>query len=298
MTFENPLVLRSDRADGLTTLALNRPGQFNSLSKDVLTAIKDELDAIAANEAVRVVVIAGAGKAFCAGHDLKEMRANHDKGYMQALFRQCGELMLTLTRMPQPVIARVHGIATAAGCQLVSMCDLAVAADVAKFAVSGINVGLFCSTPAVGLARNLGRKAALEMLLTGGSVTKNYSRSVPGKGFIVDTTVTIGYDTPWRQVEAMLIEAANRTPGILETPAPRVFQTALSDFYPEYRLVAQAVPSEPRPRAEVMTMLHANIQDVFNEYNVQIMSPHYLGDPAQAKVVKAEDWHLAPAEKD
>ena len=167
MTLEDPLVLRSDRADGLTTLTLNRPGQFNSLSKEMLTAIKGELDAIAADEAVRVVVIAGAGKAFCAGHDLKEMRANHDKGFMQALFRQCGELMLTLTRMPQPVIARVHGIATAAGCQLVSMCDLAVAADVARFAVSGINVGLFCSTPAVGLARNLGRKAALEMLLTG-----------------------------------------------------------------------------------------------------------------------------------
>jgi enoyl-CoA hydratase/carnithine racemase len=167
MTLEDPLVLRSDRADGLTTLTLNRPGQFNSLSKDMLTAIKAELDAIAGDEAVRVVVIAGAGKAFCAGHDLKEMRANHDKGFMQALFRQCGDLMLTLTRMPQPVIARVHGIATAAGCQLVSMCDLAVAADVAKFAVSGINVGLFCSTPAVGLARNLGRKAALEMLLTG-----------------------------------------------------------------------------------------------------------------------------------
>ena len=167
MTVEEPLVLRHDRADGLTTLTLNRPGQFNSLSKDMLTAVKAELDAIAADEAIRVVVIAGAGKAFCAGHDLKEMRANHDKGFMQALFRQCGELMLTLTQMPQPVIARVHGIATAAGCQLVSMCDLAVAADVAKFAVSGINVGLFCSTPAVGLARNLGRKAALEMLLTG-----------------------------------------------------------------------------------------------------------------------------------
>ena len=167
MTLEDPLVLRSDRADGLTTLTLNRPGQFNSLSKEMLTAIKTELDAIAADESVRVVVIAGAGKAFCAGHDLKEMRANHDKGFMQALFRQCGELMLTLTRMPQPVIARVHGIATAAGCQLVSMCDLAVAADVARFAVSGINVGLFCSTPAVGLARNLGRKSALEMLLTG-----------------------------------------------------------------------------------------------------------------------------------
>ncbi|MGV0952211.1 MAG: enoyl-CoA hydratase, partial [Azonexus sp.] len=167
MILEEPLVLRTDRADGLTTLTLNRPSQFNSLSKDMLTAIKRELDDIAASEAVRVVVIGGAGKAFCAGHDLKEMRANHDKGFMQALFKQCGELMLNITRMPQPVIARVHGIATAAGCQLVSMCDLAVAADVARFAVSGINVGLFCSTPAVGLARNLGRKAALEMLLTG-----------------------------------------------------------------------------------------------------------------------------------
>lgn len=166
-TTTEPLVLRDDRADGLTTLTLNRPGQFNSLSQDMLAALQQELDAIAASETVRVVVIAGAGKAFCAGHDLKEMRANHSKEFMQALFRQCGQLMLSLTRMPQPVIARVHGIATAAGCQLVSMCDLAVAADVARFAVSGINVGLFCSTPAVGLARNLGRKAALEMLLTG-----------------------------------------------------------------------------------------------------------------------------------
>ena len=164
---QEPILLRSDRPDGLTTLTLNRPSQFNSLSKDLLTALQDALDAISSDESVRVVVIAGAGKAFCAGHDLKEMRANHDKAYMQALFAQCAKLMLTITRMPQPVIARVHGIATAAGCQLVSMCDLAVAADVARFAVSGINVGLFCSTPAVGLARNLGRKAALEMLLTG-----------------------------------------------------------------------------------------------------------------------------------
>jgi enoyl-CoA hydratase/carnithine racemase len=163
----DPILLRDDRADGLTTLTLNRPSQFNSLSKDMLTALQAELTAIAASESVRVVVLAGAGKAFCAGHDLKEMRANHSKEFMQALFRQCADLMLTITRMPQPVIARVHGIATAAGCQLVSMCDLAVAADVAKFAVSGINVGLFCSTPAVGLTRNLGRKAALEMLLTG-----------------------------------------------------------------------------------------------------------------------------------
>lgn len=167
MNENEPLVLRNDRADGLTTLTLNRPNAFNSLSRDLLGALQAELDAIAASESVRIVVIAGAGKAFCSGHDLKEMRANPGKAAMQALFKQCGELMLTITRMPQPVIARVHGIATAAGCQLVSMCDLAVAADVAKFAVSGINVGLFCSTPAVGLARNLGRKAALEMLLTG-----------------------------------------------------------------------------------------------------------------------------------
>lgn len=167
MTASEPLVLRHDRADGLTTLTLNRPGQFNSLSKEMLTALQAELDSIAANDAVRVVVLAGAGKAFCAGHDLKEMRTNHSKEFMQALFKQCGDLMLSITRMPQPVIARIHGIATAAGCQLVSMCDLAVAADVARFAVSGINVGLFCSTPAVGLARNLGRKNALEMLLTG-----------------------------------------------------------------------------------------------------------------------------------
>jgi enoyl-CoA hydratase/carnithine racemase len=177
MTLDDPLVLRTDRADGLTTLTLNRPGQFNSLSKDMLTALQAELDAIAASESVRVVVVAGAGKAFCAGHDLKEMRANHSEDFMQALFRQCGQLMLTITRMPQPVIARVHGIATAAGCQLVSMCDLAVAADVAKFAVSGINVGLFCSTPAVGLARNLGRKAALEMLLTGDFIDAMEARS-------------------------------------------------------------------------------------------------------------------------
>lgn len=167
MATTEALVLREDRTDGLTTLTLNRPNAFNSLSKDLLSALQSELDSIAADESIRVVVIAGAGKAFCSGHDLKEMRANHSKEYMQALFRQCGDLMLSVTRMPQPVIARVHGIATAAGCQLVSMCDLAVASDVAKFAVSGINVGLFCSTPAVGLARNLGRKAALEMLLTG-----------------------------------------------------------------------------------------------------------------------------------
>jgi small-conductance mechanosensitive channel len=127
------------------------------------------------------------------------------------------------------------------------------------------------------------------------SVTKNYSRTVQGHGFIVDTTVTIGYDTPWRQVHAMLIEAARRTSGVLADPSPRVFQTALSDYYPEYRLVCQAVPSTPLPRAVVMSALNANIQDVFNEFGVQIMSPHYMGDPATAKVVAKEEWYAAPA---
>ncbi len=165
-TENQPLLLRHDE-DGVATLTLNRPSQFNALSEELLAELQATLDTLAADAAVRAVVIAGAGKAFCAGHDLKQMRANPSKQTMQKLFRQCGRVMMTLTEMPQPVIARVHGIATAAGCQLVAMCDLAVAADVAKFAVSGINVGLFCSTPAVALARNMGRKQAMEMLLTG-----------------------------------------------------------------------------------------------------------------------------------
>ena len=141
----------------------------------------------------------------------------------------------------------------------------------------------------------LGEELTLPNSLVMGSVTKNYSRAVKGPGFIVDTTVTIGYDTPWRQVEAMLVEAAHRTPGVLSTPSAQVFQTALSDFYPEYRLVCQAIPSQPRPRAEVLSNLHANIQDVFNEYGVQIMSPHYLGDPEQPKFVPKTAWFAAPA---
>lgn len=141
----------------------------------------------------------------------------------------------------------------------------------------------------------MGEELTLPNSMVLGTVTRNYSRTVQGAGFIVDATVTIGYDTPWRQVEAMLVEAAKRTPGVLADPAPRVFQTALSDFYPEYRIVCQAVPSQPHPRALVVSALHANIQDVFNEYGVQIMSPHYLGDPAAAKGVPKADWYAPPA---
>ncbi len=165
-TPDEPILLRHDEG-GVTTLILNRPRQYNALSEALLTALQENLDTIAQDESVRVIVLAGAGKAFCAGHDLKEMRAHPDKEYYRHLFKRCSRMMLGLTRIPQPVIARVHGIATAAGCQLVASCDLAVASHNARFATSGINVGLFCSTPGVPLSRNILRKHAMEMLLTG-----------------------------------------------------------------------------------------------------------------------------------
>lgn len=161
-----PMVLESCNG-GITTLTLNRGAQFNALSEQMMAALQAALDAIAQDDTVRVVVLAAEGRAFCAGHDLKQMRANPALDYYQALFKQCSKLMLTIQQLPQPVIARVQGIATAAGCQLVAACDLAVASSEARFAVSGINVGLFCATPSVALSRNVSRKQAMEMLLTG-----------------------------------------------------------------------------------------------------------------------------------
>jgi enoyl-CoA hydratase/carnithine racemase len=164
---EEPLVLRTEDARGVVTLTLNRPQAFNALSKAMLSHLQRELDAIGSDESARVVIIAAEGKAFCAGHDLKEMRADPSAEYYERLFAQCSDMMLTIQRLPVPVIARVQGIATAAGCQLVAMCDLAVASSTARFAVSGVNVGLFCSTPGVALSRNVLRKQAFEMLVTG-----------------------------------------------------------------------------------------------------------------------------------
>jgi enoyl-CoA hydratase/carnithine racemase len=160
-------ILLTTVADGVATLTLNRPKQYNALSGAMLDALQVALEGIEKDSAIRVVVIAGNGPAFCAGHDLKEMRAHPEKRFQDDLFAKCSKFMLTLARIPQPVIARVHGIATAAGCQLVGACDLAVVSDNAKFAVSGINVGLFCSTPSVSLSRNVSRKRAMEMLVTG-----------------------------------------------------------------------------------------------------------------------------------
>jgi enoyl-CoA hydratase/carnithine racemase len=167
LTTDDPLVQYAKDARGVVTLTLNRPQAFNALSEAMLDALQREFDAIAKDETVRAVVVGAAGKAFCAGHDLKEMRSQPSRDYYERLFGQCGRMMMSIQRLPVPVIARVHGIATAAGCQLVAMCDLAVAARGTKFAVSGVNLGLFCSTPSVALSRNLGRKAAFEMLVTG-----------------------------------------------------------------------------------------------------------------------------------
>jgi enoyl-CoA hydratase/carnithine racemase len=164
---EKPVVLRTQDERGVVSLALNRAHTFNALSESMLAALQLEFDAIAEDESVRVVVLAAEGKAFCAGHDLKEMRAKPSLEYYERLFSQCSEMMLAIQRLPVPVIARVQGIATAAGCQLVAMCDLAIAASTAKFAVSGVNLGLFCSAPGVALSRNVLRKAAFEMLVTG-----------------------------------------------------------------------------------------------------------------------------------
>ena len=154
-----------------------------------------------------------------------------------------------------------------------------------------VELGMFTSR----LRTGLGEELTLPNALVLSSVTRNYSRTVKGRGFILDTTVTIGYDAPWRQVHAMLIEAARRTAGVLADPPPRVFQTALQDFYVEYRLVCQAIPSGPLPRAEVLSVLHGNVQDVFNEHGVQIMSPHYLGDPVNEKIVPKAKWYAPPA---
>lgn len=171
-----PLVLEQKDARGAVMITLNRPQAFNALSEGLLDALQAALDRVAADDTARVVIIAAAGKAFCAGHDLKEMRAEPSQGYYERLFAQCGRMMMSLQKLPVPVIAKVQGIATAAGCQLVAQCDLAVAVREARFAVSGVNLGLFCSTPSVALSRNLGRKAAFEMLVTGDFISAEQAR--------------------------------------------------------------------------------------------------------------------------
>lgn len=159
-------LLRTD-TDGIATLTLNRPDKFNALSVDLLEALLAGIKAVGADPEIRAVILAASGNAFCTGHDLKEMLADTSEESIRGLFRLCSDVMLAIARIPQPVIAKVQGVATAAGCQLVATCDLAVAAETARFAVSGVNLGLFCSTPMVALTRNLSRKRAMDLLLTG-----------------------------------------------------------------------------------------------------------------------------------
>ncbi|WP_193181278.1 enoyl-CoA hydratase [Nisaea sediminum] len=163
---DSTLVLRKD-ADGIAHLTLNRPRAYNALSLGLMAALQDELDAIARDRSVKVVVLGGAGKGFCAGHDLREMRSRSDAAFHEQVFAACSKLMLSITHLPQPVIARVHGIATAAGCQLVATADLAIAAEDTRFGTPGVNIGLFCSTPMVAVSRAIPRKQVMEMLLTG-----------------------------------------------------------------------------------------------------------------------------------
>ncbi len=193
-----PLVRRERDARGVLTLTLARPQSFNALSSAMLGALQVELDAAAADETLRVVVLAAEGKAFSAGHDLKEMRAEPSQAYYEALFAQCAHVMLTIQRLPVPVIARVQGIATAAGCQLVAACDLAVAASTARFAVSGVNLGLFCSSPSVALSRNLQRKAAFEMLVTGDFISADAAKA---RGLVNRVAPTEALDA---EVEALV----------------------------------------------------------------------------------------------
>ena len=171
-----PVVLHTRDDRGVHTLVLNRPKEFNALSADMLTALQAALDFIAQDATARVVVIAAIGKAFCAGHNLKDMRANPELAFYQQLFAQCTRMMLTIQNLGVPVIAKVQGLATAAGCQLVAQCDLAVASHTASFGVNGIDVGLFCATPAVPLSRNVLPKQAMEMLLTGGFITADEAK--------------------------------------------------------------------------------------------------------------------------
>ena len=176
-TAGEPLLL-VDAVDGIATLTLNRPGQFNALSTALIEALQSALDRIAADPSVRVVVLAARGRGFCSGHDLKEVRAMGNVAEVEALFARCSRMMMTITRLPQPVIAKVHGLATAAGCQLVATCDLAVASTNASFATPGVNIGAFCATPSVALGRAVGRKAAMEMLLTGTSIDADRARTI------------------------------------------------------------------------------------------------------------------------
>jgi enoyl-CoA hydratase/carnithine racemase len=228
------LVIRHD-VDGLSTLTLNRPKQFNALSMDMLDAMQTALDEVAADSSIRVVVIAANGKAFCPGHDLKEMLAHRTQEFVGALFDKCSDVMLSITHMPQPVIARVHGIATAAGCQLTAACDLAVASTEAKFATSGINLGLFCATPGVAVSRNVSRKQALEMLMTGAFID---AATALQWGLVNRVAPPEQLDAAVRELADLLL---SKPPAVLATGKKFFYQQLEMDLAPAYKLASRVI---------------------------------------------------------
>jgi enoyl-CoA hydratase/carnithine racemase len=228
------LVLRHD-ADGVARLTLNRPAARNALSLALMAEFQSALDAVAEDETVKLVVIAGSGPGFCAGHDLKELRANRDRAFYKQTFTASSALMLTIMRLPKPVIAEVHGIATAAGCQLVATCDLAVAAADARFATPGVNIGLFCSTPMVALGRNVGRKQAMEMLLTGEMIDAKEAQRI---GLINRVAPEGGLDTA---VAALATVIADKSPLVLKIGKEAFYRQLEMDIDGAYDYAAEVM---------------------------------------------------------
>jgi len=228
------VLLRRD-ADGLTWLTLNRPAARNALSVALMTALEREIAAIAADPSVKVVIIGGAGPAFCAGHDLREMRSDPRRETYKALFAQCSRLMMSIVRLPKPVIARVHGIATAAGCQLVATCDLAVAAETARFATPGVNIGLFCSTPMVALSRAVPRKAAMEILLTGELISAAHAREIGLVNRVVPDALLD------EETEALARQIAAKSPLTLAIGKEAFYRQAEMDLESAYRYTAEVM---------------------------------------------------------
>ncbi len=231
---QEPPLLRDDRGT-VAWLTLNRAAARNALSVDLMTAFEDGLEAVAADRGVHVVVIAGAGPAFCAGHDLREIRANPGREAYAALFAQCSRLMQRIVALPKPVIARVHGVATAAGCQLVATCDLAVAAETARFATPGVNIGLFCSTPMVALSRAVGRKAAMEMLLTGDLIPAADARALGLVNRVVPE------DLLDEAVQALAEQIAGKSPLTVAIGKEAFYRQAEMDLAGAYRYTSEVM---------------------------------------------------------
>ena len=224
---EAPHLLRS-YSSGVAVLTLNRPSARNSLSTDLMSDLQTELDEIRNNDSVRVVIIAATGEVFCAGHDLKEIRENPGRAAYEALFTQCAVLMKSIVNLPQPVIAKVHGLATAAGCQLVASCDMAVASESARFCTPGVHIGLFCSTPMVALSRNVARKAAMEMLLTGDTINAETAREL---GLVNRTVVDDKLDSAIVELTDKIVDKSPLTVKIGKEAFYRQLAMGLADAY-------------------------------------------------------------------